>query len=146
MSSVLRIRVFTHNLSSSHAGHRLAKDCRRAWRRRERGLEDPFELDERFFEKPDVVDILRTTYRRGRDRTGSRAAETEVVLDARKALLFRRGHEQAILKQRRCGVVEVAGNAQDVHVYLPLVAAGGNESLFHVARERGGLTLDAEVT
>src|SRR3954471_14017930 len=90
---------FHPQLVEQPPGHGLPKHRRRPGDRAERREQDAFELDERLLEERDVVEILRTDAGAIEAEADRVAREGEVVLHAREALLFGRGHEEAVAQK-----------------------------------------------
>src|SRR5580765_1913573 len=96
-------------------GHRLSEDRARAGRRGKHRRQDALELDERLFEEDHAIEIPAAQASFTETEANGAIGKVEIVLDAREALLFGGRNEQAVAHERSGGVVEVTGDAEDVH-------------------------------
>ena len=64
--------------------------------RPERGLQDPFELDEWFFEERDVIEIRAGDASFGQTEADGALGESEIVLDSAEPLSFSRRKDLAV--------------------------------------------------
>ena len=108
-------QVLDPQLVAEPGDHRLAEDFVRPGEHLHARQEQALELHERLLEEDDVVEVVGRDAGRLQAEVDRALRELEVVLLAAEALLFGRGDEHAVAQDRGGGVVEVAGDAQDVH-------------------------------
>src|SRR5262249_21476438 len=99
-----------------HPGdHRLLKHAPRVRERGHRRPENPVELEERLFEEYDEVQV------RAADLAGMQAEvdrafwEAAVVLLSAEPLFLSGGRQDSILEECGTGIVEEAGDAENIH-------------------------------
>src|SRR4029079_3689642 len=96
-------------------GHRLSEDRAGARRRGKHRRQDALELDKRLFEEDHAIEIPAAQASFTEAEANGAIGKVEVVLDPREALFFGSRHEHAVAHERGGGVVEVTGDAEDVH-------------------------------
>ena len=95
--------------------HRHAEGAEAARREGEIGFEQPLEFQERLVVEHDVIDVVEPRSCRLQAIGDRVVRETGIVLLAREAFFLRRGHDAAVLDQRRGAVVIEGGNAENAH-------------------------------
>ena len=99
-----------------HPGdHRFLEDAPRLRERGHGRPEDAVELQERLLEEDDHVQVLAADAARLQAEVDRPARKVVVVLLAAEALLFGGRDQGTVLDQRGAGIVEEAGDAEDVH-------------------------------
>src|SRR6266568_6179669 len=94
---------------------RLPEDSRGLRHLRKRRLQDSIELDERLFEEGDVVQVLPADAGFVQTELDRARGKAEIMFHPGEALLFGGGEERAVPQDRRGRIVEIAGDAEDVH-------------------------------
>src|SRR5215510_7227706 len=98
--------------------HRLAEDLVRPREGGQAGDEEPLELDERLFEEDDVVDVAGGEAGLTQAEVDGVLGELVIVFLPREAFFLGGGDQHPVAKQGGGGVVEVAGQPEDVHLEL----------------------------
>src|SRR5262249_19721612 len=116
-----------------HPGdHRFLEHAARVRKRLHRRSENTVELEEGFLEEHNHVHVLTLDAASTQTEVDGAGREVVVMLLTAEALFLGGRHEDPVLEECRAGVMEEAGNAEDIHQNCLLAPSG--MSLSGVAR------------
>jgi hypothetical protein len=131
--------VFDPQLVAQPRDHRLPKDPIGARKGLHIGEQEPFEFDERLLEKDDIIQISRVYARSPQAEMNRLLRKLVVVFLPCEALLLGSRDELAVAEKGCRSIVEISGDAQDIHQNCLLDCSIGAPAFFSMLFQPRGV-------